>query len=121
MPVLPPELWHKSTCSSHTFQRWSPQLKADKSEARILSRSDRVDETRVGDRVVLYHRDTGSGVVLNPSGSRIWDSLATPASASDLVDRLHKEHQAIPRERIAGDVEGYITSLKEQRLIDEQD
>lgn len=85
-----------------------------------LSRSERVDETRVGDRVVLYHRDTGSGVVLNPAGSRIWDSLATPASVNDLVERLAREHLAIPRDRIAGDVEAYVASLKEQKLIDEQ-
>jgi Coenzyme PQQ synthesis protein D (PqqD). len=85
-----------------------------------LRRSERVDETRVGDRVVLYHRDTGSGVVLNPSGSRIWDSLTTPASANDLVERLAKENSGIPRERIAADIETYVASLKEQKLIDEQ-
>lgn len=85
-----------------------------------MRRSERVDETRVGDRVVLYHRDTGSGVVLNPSGSRIWDSLTTPASANDLVERLAKENSGIPRERIAADIETYVASLKEQKLIDEQ-
>ncbi|HUQ99369.1 MAG TPA: PqqD family protein [Gemmatimonadaceae bacterium] len=89
-------------------------------EATILCRSDRVDETRVGDRVVLYHRDTGSGVVLNPAGSRIWDSLATPASTNDLVERLAREHLAVPRDRIAADVATYVTSLKEQKLIDER-
>lgn len=89
-------------------------------EAAILCRSDRVDETRVGDRVVLYHRDTGSGVVLNPAGSRIWDSLTTPASANDLVERLAREHLAVPRDRIAEDVAIYVTSLKEQKLIDER-
>jgi Coenzyme PQQ synthesis protein D (PqqD). len=95
-------------------------VNGEKTEAKVLLRSDRVDETRVGDRVVLYHRDTGSGVVLNPTGSRIWDSLVTPASADDIIERLSREHRSIPRERIAGDVEGYIASLKEQKLIDEQ-
>ena len=89
-------------------------------EAKILCRSDRVDETRVCDRVVLYHRDTGSGVVLNPAGSRIWDSLTTPASADDLVERLAGEHLSVPRERIAEDVATYVTSVKEQKLIDER-
>lgn len=85
-----------------------------------MCRSDRVDETRVGDRVVLYHRDTGSGVVLNPTGSRIWDALTTPISANDIVERLAREHLATPRERIAADVHSYVASLKEQSLIDEQ-
>lgn len=88
---------------------------------KSLFRSDRVDETRVGDRVVLYHRDTGSGVVLNPAGSRIWDSLTAPASEHDLVERLAREHLAIPRDRIAEDVATYVTSLKDQKLIDERD
>ena len=84
-----------------------------------MHRSDRVDETRVGDRVVLYHRDTGSGVVLNPAGSRIWDSLTVPASADDLAERLAREHRAVPREQIAADVATYVNSLKEQKLIDD--
>ena len=89
-------------------------------EPRVLLRSDRVDETRVGDRVVLYHRDTGSGVVLNPAGSRIWDSLATPVSTTDLVERLAAEYPVVSRKQIADDVDLYVASLKEQKLIDEQ-
>jgi hypothetical protein len=57
--------------------------------------------------------------VLNPAGSRIWDSLTTPASANDLVERLAREHVSVPRDRIAADVETYVASLKEQKLIDE--
>ena len=89
-------------------------------DSKVLHRSDRVDETRVGDRVVLYQRDSGSGVVLNPAGSRVWDSLVTPVSANDLVERLAREHRAIPRDRIAADVGSYVSSLKEQKLIEER-
>ena len=60
-----------------------------------------------------------SGVVLNPAGSRIWDSLTAPASEFDLVERLASAHVAIPRDRIAQDVASYVNSLKEQKLIDE--
>ena len=86
----------------------------------MLRRSDRVDETRIVDRVVLYHRDTGTGVVLNPAGSRIWDSLATPASSSALVERLASEYSVVPREQIVKDVEAYVSSLREQSLIEDQ-
>lgn len=80
-------------------------------------RSDCVDETRVGDRVVLYHRDTGSGVVLNPTGSLVWDALASSQSAGDLADRLAAKFPATLPERIATDVSGYIESLIENGLI----
>ena len=39
---------------------------------------------------------------------------------SDLVERLAREHLAIPRDRIVADVETYVSALKEQRLIDAQ-
>jgi len=88
-------------------------------QMKLLRRSGRVDETRIGDRVVLYHRDTGSGVVLNPAGSRIWDSLGTPSSPAELVDRLTADHGTTPRETIASDVAAYITALHEQQLIED--
>lgn len=80
-------------------------------------RSNRVDETRVGDRVVLYHRDTGSGVVLNPTGSIIWDALATPRSAADLAGDLAARYPGLENDRISRDVGTYVESLLENGLI----
>jgi len=82
-----------------------------------LRRSNRVDETRVGDRVVLYHRDTGSGIVLNPTGSMIWDALATPQSAVDLADALSSRYPGLPRDKITADVGVYVESLLENGLV----
>ncbi len=80
-------------------------------------RSDRVDETRVGDRVVLYHRDTGSGVVLNPTGSLIWDALAMPCSAADLAGDLATRYPGLSADRIESDINTYVESLRENGLI----
>lgn len=82
-----------------------------------LRRSSLVEETRVGDRVVLYHRDTGSGVVLNPTGSIIWDALATPQSAADLAEDLAARFPGMANERISSDVSTYVESLLENGLI----
>lgn len=82
-----------------------------------LRRSNRVDETRVGDRVVLYHRDTGSGMVLNPTGSMIWDALAAPQSAADLAAGLSARYPALEREKITADVGTYVESLLDNGLI----
>ena len=80
-------------------------------------RSDRVDETRVGDRVVLYHRDTGSGVVLNPTGSMIWDALAAPCSTADLAQDLATRYPGMPADKIESDINTYVESLRENGLI----
>jgi hypothetical protein len=76
-----------------------------------------VDETRVGDRVVLYHRDTGSGVVLNPTGSILWDALVTPKSAADLAGDLAARFPGMADEKISSDVNTYVESLLENALI----
>ncbi len=81
-------------------------------------RSTRVDETRVGDRVVLYHRDAGSGIVLNPAGSLIWDAMSTPRSQDELATQLATKFPSIPRSRIESDVSTYIDSLLAHSLID---
>jgi hypothetical protein len=87
--------------------------------SKILRRSECVDETRIGDRLVLYHRGTGTGVVLNPMGSLVWDSLASPQSSGDIADLLASRHATIPRQQIDTDVASYVQSLLEQLLIDE--
>ena len=86
-------------------------------DAPVFHRSSKVDETRVGDRVVLYHRDTGSGVVLNPTGSIIWDELATPRSAADLANNLASRYPGVVPEKISADVNTYVESLLENGLI----
>ena len=86
-------------------------------ESTRYKRSDRVDETRVGDRVVLFQRDTGSGVVLNPTGSLIWDSLVAPQSPADLARVLATKFPSASADQIEADVFTYLGSLVEQSLI----
>lgn len=76
-----------------------------------------MDETRVGDRVVLYQRDRGTGIVLNPAGSSVWDALAEPISSDDIVSDLLARYAGVPAERVAADVDEYLTSLMAQALV----
>jgi hypothetical protein len=71
--------------------------------------------------VVLYHRDTGSGVVLNPTGSIIWDSLATPSTAGELAASLSARYPAAEPGRVDADVAGYVKSLLENGLVSSED
>jgi hypothetical protein len=76
-----------------------------------------VDETRVGDRLVLYQRDRGTGIVLNPAGSSVWDALSEPKSPSDIVSHLLARYDGAPPEKVAADVDEYLTSLEAQALV----
>ena len=85
--------------------------------AGLYQRSDRVDETRVGDRIVLYQRDRGTGVVLNPAGSSVCDALSEPKSSQDIVSDLLARYDGAPPEKVAADVDEYLTSLEAQALV----
>lgn len=84
---------------------------------QLYHRSDRVDETRVGDRVVLYQRDRGTGVVLNPAGSSVWDALSEPKSPDDIVSDLVARYDGVAPEKVAADVDEYLASLEAQALV----
>ena len=51
------------------------------------ARSQDVDSSSVGDRVVLYHRGSRTALVLNPTGSWLWQGLVASATALDLAGR----------------------------------
>jgi len=66
---------------------------------------------------VLYQRDRGTGVVLNPAGSSVWDALSEPKSSRDIVSDLLARYDGVPPEKVAADVDEYLTSLEEQALV----
>ena len=76
-----------------------------------------MDETRVGDRIVLYQRDRGTGIVLNPVGSSVWDALCEPRSPQDIVADLLARYEGAPAEKVAADVDEYLNSLEAQALV----
>lgn len=83
----------------------------------IYRKSRNVDETRIGDRIVLYHRDSGNGIVLNPSGTIMWDTLASPKSAAELREKLLSRFAGTDLARVTDDVDSYLASLMSQRLL----
>lgn len=84
---------------------------------QLYCRSERVDETRVGDRVVLYQRDRGTGIVLNPAGSSVWDALSEPRSSQEIVSDLLARYDGVSPEKVAADVDEYLTALLAQALV----
>ena len=87
------------------------------SRGALFRRSLDVDETRVGDRVVLYHVKDGGAFVLNPTASLLWGRLATPCGIADLADQLRDAFPSLPEERAAADVQTCVTELQDNGLV----
>ena len=88
------------------------------SVATRYKRSADVDETRVGERVVLYHRGSGTGIGLNPTGSLVWNALESPLTADEVVETLAHKYGSVERGRLSRDVNDYIESLRAQNLLE---
>ena len=78
---------------------------------RLYVRSDHVEVSAVGNRVVLYHRTSRSALVLNPTGSHLWDRLGTPAALPDLVAALCEKFPALSAEDARKDVAAFLDEL----------
>jgi hypothetical protein len=84
---------------------------------KIFRRSPEVTETRVTDRVILYHASDGGAFVLNPTASILWDALATPCTMSRLVDELHGRFPGLTPDRAEADINSCMLELQGLRLI----
>lgn len=70
-----------------------------------------------GERVVLFHKGTKNSIVLNPTGTWIWEQLATPRSRDWLVAQMAERHPDVEKERLAGDIDSYLQELSQNELI----
>jgi len=89
----------------------------NETSARTYARSTAVEASTVGDRVVLYHRTSRSALVLNPTGTRLWERLATPASLPDLMAALRDRFPTLSGEDARRDVAAFIDELSRHGAI----
>ncbi|HVD59450.1 MAG TPA: PqqD family protein [Gemmatimonadaceae bacterium] len=85
---------------------------------KMFRRSPEVTETRVTDRVILYHASDGGAFVLNPTASILWDALATPCTMSRLVDELHGRFPGLTPDRAEADITSCMLDLQRLRVIE---
>jgi hypothetical protein len=79
--------------------------------ASTYARSDQVEASTVGDRVVLYHRTSRTALVLNPTGSHLWTRLDRPSSPEDLTVALQARFPALSPEDASRDVSTFLDEL----------
>jgi len=76
-----------------------------------------VDASRVGDRVVLYHRGTRKALVLNPTGSWLWEQLAEGRTTDQLADALLARYPSLGRERASVDAAAFVDELGRHEML----
>jgi Coenzyme PQQ synthesis protein D (PqqD) len=82
-----------------------------------LARHEQTSTHPSGQRVVVFHSETKDSIVLNPTGSWLWNQLEQPRRQSELVASLCQEHPDVPDENIAKDVEFYVKELVENKIL----
>lgn len=85
--------------------------------AATFRRAPTVEETHVGDRVVLYHKDSGNAIVLNPTATIIWQELQPQADIHQLSAELSNRFPDVDHERIVEDVRVCLEELTTEQLI----
>jgi Coenzyme PQQ synthesis protein D (PqqD) len=93
------------------------KLSMDDAVGPAYTRSEHVEASTVGDRVVLYHRTSHNALVLNPTGSQLWERLATPANVHDLALALRDRFPALTREDALRDVSSFLEELTRHGAI----
>jgi hypothetical protein len=83
-------------------------------------RPHNVEESKVGDRVVLYHCDSREAVVLNPTGSWLWQLLATSQTKPTLAEQLQSRFPSLKDEQAMSDTSAFLDDLLEHGMLVEE-
>lgn len=75
------------------------------------------DASVVGDRVILFERRSRTTVVLNPTGTTLWNFMAQPCTFKALCDHLRSCFPTLSSEQAGRDVQAYVDELLKHQLI----
>ena len=83
-----------------------------------FQRSSRVSESRVGEKVILYHKSDKKAVVLNPTGAWVWEVITSPHTLDALSELLRGHYPELTQERAKQDLSTYLAELEGQKVIE---
>jgi hypothetical protein len=79
-------------------------------------RTEDVIWREVGDELLVLRESTGTYLSLNATGKQLWQRLEEGATQQELVGWLAEEY-GVPRDQAEGDVESFVASLRDKRLL----
>jgi hypothetical protein len=71
----------------------------------------------VGERAVLYHRQSGKAVVLNPTGSWLWQLLTTSPTPQVLAEQLRAKCPGLTEAQAVSDVSTFLEALFQHDMV----
>ena len=83
----------------------------------LYSRSSDASASTIGDRVVLYHRASRAALVLNPTGSWMWQQLTIPTTADALANDLRGRFRSLSYDDARRDVETFLADLVHHAMV----
>jgi hypothetical protein len=83
----------------------------------VYTRSPDASASAVGDRVVLYHRVSRAAIVLNPTGSWVWEQLVAPQTPSALAGNLRTRFPTLSPDQAQSDVNAFLTELVRHAMV----
>lgn len=83
---------------------------------RTLQRADDILATQLDDTLLMLNIRRGRYHGLNEVGARIWQLLERPITEEALVAALLVEFE-VSAEQCAGEVKGFLASLRERSLL----
>jgi hypothetical protein len=81
------------------------------------TRSSDASVSTVGDRVVLYHRVSKAALVLNPTGSWIWQQLTCPRTPDAIAGDLRRRFPALSADDAERDVKAFLAELVQHAMV----
>lgn len=83
-----------------------------------FTQNRKIIHSKIGDEVVMMDMDSGFYFGLNTIGSAIWDKLASPITANELVEVLMNEY-SVERIVCESDTHEFLNQLLERGIIKE--
>ena len=80
-----------------------------------------VEASKVGDRVVLYHSESRKAIVLNPTGSWLWQVLDISQTKQILAARLQSRFPFLQDEQAVKDTSVFLDDLLQHGMLVEEE
>ena len=99
------------------FDAQQGSIRLRKNTHSVYMRNPQVDLSQAGERNVLYHQGQAKAVILNPTGSLLWNFLENPATHEQLLAHLQAQFSEVPVATLDQDLKAYLKELLEQDIL----